>query len=527
MSIVSPSSEKTGDPGSRTRLDSWKEIAAYLGKAERTVKRWKKERGLPAYRAPGSGNTSVYAFSSELEEWLKSRKALELEAAPQTPQEDAPRGESSSTAFAAADASAMANSRVPEASVPRSILRRNWLLAFCGLLLAGVVGTAVYSMGLRTTGQRISQAFQGLFANHRSQSKPAASIAVSDSEKSQARDLYMKGRYEWNQRTPESLNRALDYFTQAIVHDPGYAPAYAGMADTYDLLREYSTMPDSEAYTRAIAAARKAVELDDSLAEAHRALAFSEWWGAWDFVDGEKEFRRAIDLNPRDPIARKWYANVLSVQGRFPASLEENEKAQELDPTSQSILADRGWMLFNSGKKDEGIALLKEVERSAPEFLSPHYYLMIISLELRDYPSYLEEGKKTAEAENDPVLKDIIASARAGYERDGARGLLNDLYARQREYYEAGKLLGTTVAETCILMGKKQEALQLLEEAYSRHESHVLACLSEPDLLTLRDEPKYKALVKKMNFPQEQQMAQQGTFPAEGRQFLSASADPH
>jgi hypothetical protein len=165
-------------------------------------------------------------------------------------------------------------------------------------------------------------------------------------------------------------------------------------------------------------------------------------------------------------------------------------------------------MLFNSGKRDEGIALLKEVERSAPEFLSPHNYLMILSLELKDYPSYLEEGKKTAEIENDAALKDVIASARAGYERDGERGLLNSLYAKQKEYYQAGKLWGTDLAETCILMGKKQEALQLLEEAYNRHESDVISCLSQPDLLTLRDEPRYQALVKKMNFPKEQQLAQ-------------------
>jgi tetratricopeptide (TPR) repeat protein len=152
------------------------------------------------------------------------------------------------------------------------------LLASCGLLLAGVVGAAVYSAGIRATGQRLSQALQGLFANIHAESEPGTSIAVSDSEKSQARDLYLKGRYEWNQRTPDSLNRALGYFTQAILHDPGYAQAYVGMADTYDLLREYSTMPDSEAYARALAAASKAVELDDSLAEAHRALAFAEWW---------------------------------------------------------------------------------------------------------------------------------------------------------------------------------------------------------------------------------------------------------
>jgi tetratricopeptide (TPR) repeat protein len=516
----------------QTRLDCWKEIAAYLGKVERTVKRWDASRGLPIHRVPGGGRASVYAYTAELDEWLKAAKASEGEAALEEIQEDAAPEESSGRAFDAANASAMvnapatANSRVQQASAPRSVLRRNWLLAACALLLAFVAGAAVFSAGFRTTGQRLSQAFQGLIGNRRSPSQPAASIAVSDSENTQARDLYMKGRYEWNQRTPDSLNRALDDFTQAIVHDPGYAQAYVGMADTYDLLREYSTMPDSEAYARAIAAARKAVELDDSLAEAHRALAFAEWWGKWDFVDGEKEFRRAIELNPKDPVARKWYANVLAVQGRFPESLDQSGKAQELDPSSHSILADRGLMLFNAGRKQEGIALLKEVERSAPDFLSPHIYLMIISLELKDYPSYLEEGRKTAEVEDDPALKDIVASARAGYERDGERGLLNHLYARQEQYYRARKLSGIVLAITCIRMGKKQEALQLLDEAYDRHDSDVLSCLSQPDLLTLRDESKYKALVKRIDFPQGPQ-AKPGAFPAEDQPSLRAASNSH
>jgi hypothetical protein len=104
---------------------------------------------------------------------------------------------------------------------------------------------------------------------------------------------------------------------------------------------------------------------------------------------------------------------------------------------------------------------------------------------------------------------------------------LNNLYAKQKEYYQAGKLWGTDLAKTCILMGKKQEALQLLEEAYSRHESDVISCLSQPDLLTLRDEPEYKALVRKMNFPLERQVAQQDTLPAESQSTLRASSDPH
>jgi tetratricopeptide (TPR) repeat protein len=248
-------------------------------------------------------------------------------------------------------------------------------------------------------------------------------------------------------------------------------------------------------------AARRAVALDDSLAEAHRALAYSEMYGSWEFADAEKEFRRAIELNPKDPEARRWYANAFGVPGWYRESLAQIDKAQELDPTSHVTLADKGWMLYNSGKTDEAIATLKEVEQSVPQFRSPHVYLMMISLDLRDYPTYLAEGQKTAEAMNDPVLRDIVASARAGYARDGGRGLMQELYTKQKQYYAAGKYTGTMLAKTCVLMGKRREALDLLEQAYARHESEVFGCLSHPDLLTLKDEPRYQALVKRINFP--------------------------
>jgi len=145
--------------------------------------------------------------------------------------------------------------------------------------------------------------------------------------------------------------------------------AYVGMADTYDLLREYSTMPDSEAYARAIVAARKAVELDDSLATSASRPGLCEWWGKWDFVDGEKEFRRAIELNPKDPIAAMVCQCACGTRA-ISEGLEENNKAQERRSYSHSILA-TSLMLFNAGKKEEAIALLKEVERSAPEFSRP------------------------------------------------------------------------------------------------------------------------------------------------------------
>ena len=362
--------KKAGKKASGTRLDCWKEIAVYLGKGERTVKRWEVDRGLPVHRVPGGGRASVYALSSELDEWLDLSSALGLKAAPEEVEEDEP-ADASSAGVPAVEGFDLA--RTPPAQAPpgRSRLRRNGWLALGGLLLAGIAGTAVYTAAVRSVGLRLSHALPRLFAKGQPKSDPRVAGAVSDAQKAIAHDLYLKGRYEWSQRTPESLNRALDYFTQSVVHDPGNAQAYVGLADTYNLLREYTIMPENEAYARAIAAARKAVELDDSLAEAHRALAFAVTYGNRDFVEGEKEFRRAIELNPNDPVARLWYANDIGMLGRNRESLEQINKAQELDPSSQAILADKGEILVSAGRKEEGIALLREVERADPEFRSP------------------------------------------------------------------------------------------------------------------------------------------------------------
>jgi tetratricopeptide (TPR) repeat protein len=484
-----------GDRRRGTRLDSWKEIAVYLGKAERTVKRWKKERGLPAYRAPGSGNASIYAYTLELDEWLKSGRAAESDTVVELAGDEQPGAEAESfdRNDPGIDSEPPAFGPIPVSVAPTTDrgLRRNWLLAVLGLLVAGIIGAAITSTAVRATSERIAH----LFSGDRTRRRAGTSIPVSDSEKSQAHALYLKGRFEWGQRTPDSLNRALDYFTQALVHDPGDAEAYAGLADTYDLLREYSTMPDSEAYQRAIAAAKKAVELDGSLAEAHRALAFAEYYGNWDFIDGEKEFRRAIELNPNDAVAHKWYANAIFLRGRYADSLKEIDIAQELDPSSLSLVADKGQMLFYGGHGEEGIAMLKEAERSDPGFGSPHFYLMRIAFDSRDYPTFLAEGKTLAESKDDPVLTDIFAAAQAGYAQSGERGLLDGLYKKQELYYAAGKVSAVDLAQTCDRMGKKAEALRLIEEACARHDTLGLAV----SLPSLKDDPQYKALMKRLN----------------------------
>jgi tetratricopeptide (TPR) repeat protein len=535
VALSSPESDDSGSPARGTRLDCWKEIAAYLGRSEKTVRRWETEKGLPTHRAPGAGRTAVYAFTAELNQWLKSGRAQGLEVAEVDGETAGTQAEAGIPAARPADA-AMASARdsapgetSTHASAPRRSLIIGWKPVLVGIVAAGAIGgvilAAVHRSPLNGSAQGTSP-IPGNAPAATDQTDHPVPIAVSDAQKARAHDFYLKGRYEWSQRTPDSLNRALDDFTQAVVNDPGDAKAYVGLADTYDLLREFSTMPESEAYPRAIAAARRAVERDDSLAEAHRALAFAEFYGSWDFVDAEKEFLRAIQLNPNDPVARRWYANAIAVLGRFDESLEQIGKAEELDPESHSTLADKGLMLFQAGKREEGIALLHQVERTDSQFFSPHYYLRDVSLEIRDYPTYLAEGQKAAEISNNAMQKDIVTAARAGYAQGGEKGLLNNLYAKQKEYYLTGKLQGTILAITCVMMGRTQEALQLLEEDYARHDATVFFCLSNPELLTLKDEPQYRALVRKINFPSTPKNAPSGTSPAPDRADLRAAADP-
>ncbi|MGD0631085.1 MAG: tetratricopeptide repeat protein [Terracidiphilus sp.] len=508
------------DESSNARLDSWKEIAAYLGRGERTAKRWEIERALPVHRLPGGGRGSVYAFSAELDEWLRSAKPDETANPAEANASSESRQDFASTEATVSPPTAdvfPGDAMLAGATPPGRMQGASWRIPL--IVFLPIVLTAVFLFSLRTTRQHPSPNLH---------QQPARNGPVSsDSEKQIAHDLYLRGRFEWNERTPDSLNRALDDFTQAVVANPNDAESYVGLADTYNLLQIYSTLPLTDSYPRAIAAARRAVQLDDSLAEAHRALAFADFYGAGDYVESEKEFLRAIELNPKDPVTRRWYANAFAVSGRYEESLEQFDKAQELDPASHSTLSDKGIVLFDSGRREEGIALLKSVERTDPQFYSPHFYLAIISFELHDFRTFLDEGQKAAEVRNDAVLKDIMASARAGYTRSGESGLLQNLYTKQEEYYAMGKYSPGMLAKTCVALGKRQEALDLLDAAFSRHEADALWSLVEPDLLTLKDEPRYKALVKKINFPQAPRGASTKPATSAERSPLRPTNDLH
>jgi tetratricopeptide (TPR) repeat protein len=335
---------------SNRRLDSWKEIAAFFGRDERTVKRWEKERALPVHRVPGGSRSGVFAYTAELSEWLKDPVPAASESS------DGPASLVGGNGFPSGAIREGDSARSKQVRAPwvASANPKSQVARVLGLLLAILLGF--------------------LILKHQIPRQPTAASAINNvptarQPKPEAEELYLKGRYFWNKRTPEDLNKALDLFTQAIVRDPGYAQAYVGLADCYNLMREYSVMPANEAYPRALAAAKKAVELDDNSAEAHNSLAFATFYWTWDAATAEREFKHAIELNPGYVAAHHWYATFLMVTRRYPEAISEIEIARKLDPSSTPIMADKGFILYLAGQPDQGIALLKQIHpRSGVSF---------------------------------------------------------------------------------------------------------------------------------------------------------------
>ncbi len=313
--------------------------------------------------------------------------------------------------------------------------------------------------------------------------------------------MYLKGRYYWNKRTPDDLNKAVDLFTQAIVHDPGYAKVYAGLADTYNLLREFSLMPSNQAFSRSLAAARRAVELDGGLADAHNSLAFASFCGAWDFASAEREFQRAIELDPKYATAYHWYANALLAFGRFEGALAKIARARQLDPNSVSILADRGFILYGAGWRAEAIALLTLVAADDPSFQSPHSYLAQIYLVRGAYPEYLTQAKLRAQLAHDVDGLAAEAAAEKGWADGGARGLLEATFEAQKALCSEDRLPAYSVAQTSTLLGRKAEALAYLHAALDKHEMQLVALAVDRSFAGLHGEAGFADIVARVGLP--------------------------
>jgi cytochrome c-type biogenesis protein CcmH/NrfG len=454
------------------RLDSWKSIAAFFGRDERTVKRWERERGLPVHRLPGRRG-GVYAYAAEITEWMQSPDSSVSGSVSLPPTSYSSEIPEASPANSESIESASSGGLGPPAGTMGFFLPKiAWITV---AVLVAVVGSSLWTLVAK----------RGISAPHRNSTAASPEVV----------DLYLKGRYHWEKRTPEDLQKAVQYFNQAIAKDGAYAPAYVGLADTYNLLREYTSMPDSEAYPLALAAARKAVELDPNSAQAHTALAFGTFYWDWDAESAEREFRRALELDPKSAVAHHWYATFLFTDGRPQEALKEIEQARQLDPASTAIVADKALILDSTGDSEGAIALLKQVKETEPNAISSYRYLAGIYWERQDYPAYFTEVRKWASLAHDNERLSLVNAAEAGYAAGGKNGMLNSLLTLEEQFYREGRFSPYELAGTLAQLGRKQDALAYLETAFRVHDTKLLELRGDCHLNTLRDEPEFRALL--------------------------------
>jgi Tfp pilus assembly protein PilF len=470
----------------RRRLDSWKEIALFFGRDERTVKRWEKERGLPVYRVPGSARGGVFAYVDELNGWLQGTAVEEPTPDVETESSKTPIWKSSSvpsflepdhkviSPSGQGDAGSKSRSRIP--SVPYLVV-----------LVALSVATLAYGAWS--------------LKSHRS-TTAKTTIAVSHVPNPEAQELYLKGRYHWNKRTPEDLNQAVDLFTQAIVRDPGYAEAYVGLADSYNLLREYGAMRSEDAFSRAIAAANKAIELNPNLADAHASLAFCLFWSEADIPNADLHFRRAIELDPSNARAHHWYATYLNEIGESAQALVEIEKARKLDPSSNAILADKALILCMNGNSAEGMSILKQLKETEPGFSSAPRYLSAIYFNHRDIPAYLREAKIGARLDHDVLAQAEISAEAKAFANNGIRGLLEERLKLHKNRMERDLASDFDLASDYALLGEKPEALHYLQLACEKREYGVSTLAVNPVLSNLHGDPAFEGLLASLHIPQ-------------------------
>ncbi|MGO8794875.1 MAG: hypothetical protein ACLQLC_08640 [Candidatus Sulfotelmatobacter sp.] len=616
------------DPADGKRLDSWKEIAAFLGRAERTVKRWENERGLPVHRVPGSGRGSVFAYSNELVDWLKGR-SQELEE--EDPASD--EAESGKIELGAPPTASTARVQLGSAQPAPVSTGTNWppsrlaawlvpLLLAAALVVAftfghretrikalaspqpanaeiqnppdsvavlpftnvrgdansdylsdGITESLIGNLArvpqikvrsrdsvfrykgkdldLRTLGSNLGvsllvsgrvmlrgnslevsaeltdvrenteiwgQHYSGSGADiltleqriagdiaQKLRSKLSSSerleVTRQGTENPEAYELYLKGRYAWNKRTKNDIAQAISYFNEAIAKDPGYALAYSGLADAYSVMPNFAGVP-SENFPKSNAAARKALELDATLAHPHAVLGVNETQYDWDFAGGENEFRKALELDPDDATAHQWYAEALDrIGGREPEALAEIHRAHQLDPLSPVISRVLGGVLVTQRRYDEAIAVCQKLANDNPTFAIAHDCLVYAYWAKGMYPQVVEEWKMEGQLTGNPLDVEYADALEQGFRVAGWRGAVMRAIEFRQATLKTGYSSPVQIAYFYAEVGDKEQAFHWLNTAYQQHDWLLIGLNTYFQLEPLRSDPRFAELVRKVGLP--------------------------
>ena len=321
-------------------------------------------------------------------------------------------------------------------------------------------------------------------------------------ENAEAYGLYLKGRYHWNKRTGEDIQKGIGYFQQAIEKDPTYALAYAGLADSYAILYQYAGLPSSETFPKAKAAALKALEIDDTLAQAHAALAWTHDHFDWDFSAAEKEYRRAIELDPKYPTAHQWYSLFVSELGRHEEAIAESERAYELDPLSPVISAARAYVFIDARQYDRAIEAGRKTLELDKGFSQALLNLgLALEQEKKMYPEAIAAMEEAVRLSGRSIH--AVASLGHAYAISGRREEAMRLIEELKGWSERGFDPLANIALVHAGLGQNDEAMRWLEKAYQAHSAWLifLAPKVSPRWDPLRSDARFQDLLRRIGFP--------------------------
>jgi TolB-like protein/DNA-binding winged helix-turn-helix (wHTH) protein/Flp pilus assembly protein TadD len=305
-------------------------------------------------------------------------------------------------------------------------------------------------------------------------------------------DLYLKGRFFWNKRTLDGFRQAAGYFQQAIDKDPNFGRAYAGLADTFSLMSTWHLGPQNELMPKARAAALRALQLDDRLAEAHASLALIKEDYDYDWVGAENEFQRAIQLDPQYPTAHQWYAESLAWQGRFPEAFAESDMARHLDPLSPIIANDHASILYYSRQYEAAIAAYHSILELDPTFEHARGGLVPCYLQQGRYEDAIEELRNWGHGPGSWAWQ-AVAYSRAGREKEALQAIAK---VQQVSTSHPDRTAALLLAYTAT--GQKERLLELLRTAYTEHSNAVVQIKVDPMYDPVRSDPRFQDLLRRI-----------------------------
>jgi serine/threonine protein kinase/Tfp pilus assembly protein PilF len=326
-------------------------------------------------------------------------------------------------------------------------------------------------------------------------------VTKQGTQNPEAYELYFKGRYYWNKRTASDIATAISYFNEAIAKDPGYGLAYAGLADAYTVLPSFGGSP-SESFPKSNAAARKALELDPTLARPHAVLGSNESAVDWDFVAAEAEFKKALELDPEDATAHQWYAEHLAViGGREQEALAEANRAHQLDPVSPIISETTGLVHKRARHYDDAITIFKKVAKEEPTFADVHQLAAGAYWGKRMYPQVVEEWKVYGRLSGERYESEFAAALEQGFRSGGWHGALTKGIEVRQGQRKNGYESAYDIALLYANLGSKDQAFKWLDTAYQEHDFNLINLKTDFLLDPLHSDPRFAELVRKVGLP--------------------------